>query len=246
MDRPWLRVQEAVSQALIFFTYAALAAWMRFGKRYRVEDLQRVRGEFMALAGRERGPLLICANHLTLIDSLVLQWALAPGWRVAGRRRLFAWNLPDHRNLASRWWWRVIGYLGKCIPVVRNGTPEQAREMIDKVAWLLARDQSVVIFPEGGRSRIGRVDRDRVTYGVGRILQAAPGTAVLCVFLRGRGQKVHSDYPAIGETIVVRQKRITPVTAAEGMRGARDLAMQIVGCLSEMEDRFFDDAGVDR
>jgi 1-acyl-sn-glycerol-3-phosphate acyltransferase len=246
IDRPGLRLQEFLSQAVGPVTYGALAAWMKFGRRYRIPDLQRVRGEFMAQAGEQRGPLLICANHLTLIDSLVIQWALVSSWRFIWRRDLFVWNLPDKRNLSGHWWWRVLGYLGKCIPVVRMGTPEQARRTLDKVTWLLARGQSVVIFPEGGRSRLGRVDRERVTYSVGQVLQAVPGTRVLCVFLRGRGQEAYSDYPARGETFVVRLKRIAPSAVSAGMRGARDLAVQIVGQLSEMEARYFDDAGVDR
>lgn len=241
-----LQVQELVAQGLILVTYAALATWLRFGQRYRIEDLQRVRAEFLALVGRDRGPLLICANHLTLIDSLVLQWAMASGWRIAPRRRLFPWNLPDKRNLATRWWWQVIGYLCKCIPVVRNATPDETRRTLDKVTWLLRRGQSVVIFPEGGRSRVGKVDVDSATYGVGRILQAVPGTPVLCVFLRGRGQQAYSDYPAKGESFVVRQERITPATTADGMRGARDMARQIVGRLSEMEQRYFADASAGR
>jgi hypothetical protein len=246
MDRLGLRVQESLSQAVSPLTYGALAAWMTFAQRYRIPELQRVREEFMAQAGDQRGPLLICANHLTLIDSLVIQWALAPWWRFAWRRDLFAWNLPDKRNLATFWWWRVLGYFGKCIPVVRKGTAAQARQTLDKVTWLLRRGQSVVIFPEGGRSRVGRVDRAGVTYGVGQILQAVPGTRVVCVFLRGRGQEAYSDYPARGETFVVRLKVVAPSTVSAGMRGARDLSLQIVGQLSEMEARYFDDACVDR
>jgi 1-acyl-sn-glycerol-3-phosphate acyltransferase len=246
IDRLGLRVQEALSQAVSPITYGALAAWMTFGRRYRIQELRRVREEFMAQTGKERGPLLICANHLTLIDSLVIQWALASSWHFAWRRDVFAWNLPDRQNLATFWWWRVLGYLGKCIPVIRKGTPEQARQTLDKVTWLLARGQSVMVFPEGGRSRVGRVDRENVTYGVGQILQAVPGTRVLCVFLRGRRQEAFSDYPARGETFVVRLKRIAPSTVLAGMRGARDLAVQIVGQLSEMESHYFDDSGVDR
>jgi 1-acyl-sn-glycerol-3-phosphate acyltransferase len=246
IDRPGLRVQEFLSQAVSPFIYGALAAWMKFVRRYRIPELRRVREEFMAQAGNRGGPLLICANHLTLIDSLVIQWALVPGWRFAWRRDLFVWNLPDKHNLGTFWWWRVVGYLGKCIPVIRKGTPEQARQTLDKVTWLLARRQSVVVFPEGGRSRVGRVDREGVTYGIGQILQAVPETRVLCVFLRGRGQGAFSDYPARGETFVVGLKRIAPSTASTGMRGARDLATQIIGQLSDMETRHFDDAGVDR
>jgi hypothetical protein len=246
IDRLRLRAQELLAQAVSPLTYAGLTAWMTLARRYRFQELRRVRAEFMAQAGNQPGPLLICANHLTLIDSLVIQWALVSGWRFTWRRNLFAWNLPDKRNLATFWWWRVIGYLGKCIPVVRQGTPEQARQTLDKVAWLLKRGQSVVIFPEGGRSRTGRVDRESVTYGVGQILQAVPATRVICVFLRGFGQDAYSEYPACGETFVVRLKRIAPSTLSAGMRGARDLALQIVGQLSDMESQYFDDARVGR
>ncbi len=240
-DRVGLRVQEVLSHAAAPLTYGALSAWMRFGRRYRIPNLREVRREFAAQAWDRPGPLLICANHLTLIDSLVIQWAMTSAWRLASRRRAFAWNLPDRQNLARHWWWRVVGYAGKCIPVVRGGTPEQTRRTLDKVAWLLERGQSVLIFPEGGRSRVGRVDREGVSYGVGQILQAVPGARVRCVFLRGRGQEAFSDYPARGETFVVRMERVAPSTSSAGMRGARDLAMQIVGRLSEMEARYFDD-----
>lgn len=246
LDRLGLRVQESLSHAASPVTYGALAAWMRFGRRYRVPDLRSVRREFAAQAWDARGPLLVCANHLTLIDSLVIQWAMASAWRLASRRRAFVWNLPDRHNLARHWWWRVVGYVGKCIPVVRKGTPEETRRTLDKVIWLLERGQTALIFPEGGRSRTGRVDREGVTYGVGQILQAVPATRVLCVFLRGRGQEGFSDYPARGETFVVSMRRIAPSTAFAGMRGARDLAMQIVGELSDMEHRYFDDAAGDR
>jgi len=244
--RVWLRVQEVVSQALILLTYGAFEAWMRFARRYRVPGLRQVRREFMTTVGRDRGPLLICANHLTLIDSLIIHWALSPAWRFFVRPDLYAWNLPDKRNISKRWWVRVMGYLGKCIPVVRQGTAEQARQTIDQVAWLLERGQSAMIFPEGGRSRIGRVDTENFTYGVGRILQAVPATRVLCVFARGRGQKAYSNYPARGETFFVRMARIAPATASEGLRGARDLSTQIVRQLSEMEREYFEDATVDR
>jgi hypothetical protein len=245
-ERLGLRVQETVSHVLTLPTYAAFEVWMRFGRGYRIPAIRQVRAEFMAQVGRERGPLLICANHLTLIDSLVILWALAPGWRFLVRRDLFAWNLPDRRNITSRWWVRVMGYLGKCIPVVRQGTPEQARRTIDQVTWLLGRGQSVMIFPEGGRSRVGRVDTANVTYGVGRILQAVPATRVLCVFLRGLRQVQYSNYPARDEIFFVRLKRIAPTTPSIGMRGARDLATQIVRQLSEMETEYLEDAGVDR
>lgn len=243
-DRVALRVQEAVSQALILLTYPSLVAWMK-SQRYRVADMGRVRAQFEDLAGREPGALLICANHLTLVDSLVIQWAIAPAWRLAVHARLFTWNLPDRYNLSRRLWIRVLGYVGKCIPVVRKATPEETRRTLDKVAFLLARGQSILVFPEGGRTRVGRVDTENFSYGVGRMLQESPGTRVLCVFARGVGQREFSDYPRRGERFVMRLRRIDPATASQGMRGARDLATQIVSTLREMEIEARD-AAVDR
>lgn len=244
-DRLGLRVQEVVAQALVFLTYYALVAWMT-SRGYRIPDRRRIRTEFEAQVGRERGPLLICANHLTLIDSLIIQWALAPGWRLFLRPDLFIWNLPDRHNLSQRLWVRILGYCGKCVPVVRRATPEETRRTLDKVAFLLARNQSVLVFPEGGRSRVGRVDAENFSYGVGRMLQDSPSARVLCVFARGRAQGAYSDYPRPGETFFIRLRRIAPSTAAQGMRGARDLATQIVGQLSDMETDYLEHAGLDR
>jgi hypothetical protein len=240
-------VQEIVAQALILGTYLTFEAWL-LSRRYRILDHGRVRRAFRTEVEREgeQGPLLICANHLTLIDSLFIQWAIAPGWELFGRPRLFGWNVPDKRNISKYVWTRVAGYLSKCIPIVRNGPPDEARRTLDKVAWLLNRGQTVVIFPEGGRTRIGKVDTTNFSYGVGRILQDVPSARVVCMFLRGVGQRAYSNYPKPGEQFFVRVKRIAPRTTLQGMRGARDLATQIVRQLSEMEAEYFELAIADR
>jgi 1-acyl-sn-glycerol-3-phosphate acyltransferase len=240
-----LRVQEALSRALILLTYYGLLGWLRC-RGYRVPDLSRLRAEFAALERDRRKGLLVCANHLTLIDSLIIQWALAPGWRLLVRPRWFIWNLPDRNNISASWHLRTRGYVGKCIPVVRKGTAEEARQTLDKVAFLLSRGQSVLIFPEGGRSRVGHVDLERVMYSVGRMLQEAPGTRVLCVFARGVGQHDCSDYPRPGEEFFVRVEACAPTTAFKGLRADRDLAMQIVGRLGQMEQEYFAHTSLDR
>jgi len=238
-ERTALKVQEVVAQGLILLTYHGIAAWMR-SRGYEISNLRRVRGEFEAQMGPGRGPWLICANHLTFIDSLVIQWAMAPGWRLVVRRDRFAWNLPDRQNISRTWLLRLLGYVGKCVPVLREGPPEVVRRTLDKAAFLLSAGQAVVIFPEGGRSRVGRVDMDRITYGAGRLLQDAPGTRVLCVYARGLGQKDYSNYPRRGERFFVRAARLDARTEMTGMRGARDLATQIVTKLSEMEGEYFE------
>ncbi|HEX7486024.1 MAG TPA: lysophospholipid acyltransferase family protein [Vicinamibacterales bacterium] len=240
-----LRVQEVVSQAFVLLTYHSLAAWMRC-RRYRIPDLRSTRAEFAALVLERRGPLLVCANHLTLIDSLIIQWALAPGWRLFVRPDWFFWNLPDKYNMSVNPFLRVLGYFGKCVLVHRKGPPEEARRALDKVAFLMARGQSVLVFPEGGRSRVGRVETTNFMYGVGRMLQETPTARVVCVFARGLGQREYSNFPRRGETFFVRMERLAPTTAFHGMRADRDLATQIVRHLSAMEQEYLENTILDR
>jgi 1-acyl-sn-glycerol-3-phosphate acyltransferase len=242
-SRLGLRVQEAVSQVFVLLTYYSLEGWLRF-RGYRIRELGRVRTEFAQLAGR--GPLLVCANHLTLIDSLIIQWALTPGWRLLVRPDWFFWNLPDKYNMSVNVWIRLLGYFGKCVLVRRKGPPEEVRLALDKVKFLMARGQSVLVFPEGGRSRVGRVDTENFMYGVGRMLQEAPHARVLCVLARGVGQRVYTSYPRRGESFFVRMKTIAPTTRFQGLRADRDLATQIIGQLSEMEQEYFGHAVLDR
>jgi 1-acyl-sn-glycerol-3-phosphate acyltransferase len=240
-----LRVQEVIDQALVLLTYYSLEGWLRF-RGYRIADRKRAHAEFAALVGDHRGPLLVCANHLTLIDSLIIQWALAPGWRLFVRPDWFLWNLPDKYNMSVNPWVRALGYLGKCMLVLRRGPPEEARRALDKVAFLLSRGQSVLVFPEGGRSRVGRVDTQNFVYGVGRMVQETPSARVVCVFARGLGQRAYTNFPRRGETFFIRMKPVAPTTASRGLRADRDLATQIVRHLSVMEQEYFEHAILDR
>ena len=244
-SRFWLRVQGLLSQIFVLLTYYSIEAWMRF-RRYRILDRRGVRAEFAALVGDRRGPLLVCANHLTLIDSLIIQWALAPGWRLFVRPDWFFWNLPDKYNMSINLFVRLLGYFGKCVLVRRKGPPEEIRRALDQVVYLLGRGQSVLVFPEGGRSRVGRVDTESFMYGVGRMMQDTPRARVVCVFARGAGQRVYSNYPKAGEAFVVRMKPVTPTTTFKGMRADRDLATQIVHHLRDMEQQDFEHATLGR
>lgn len=217
---------------------------MKLIQRYRIPDIDRIRSEFKTGIARERGPLLICANHLTQIDSLIIIWALAPSYRYLFRKDLFPWNMPEKRHVARSVILRIVCYLGKCVTIVRQGPPEETRRTLEKAKYLLARGQSLMIFPEGGRSRVGRVDSENYAYGVGRLLQEVPATRVLCVYARGKGQEQFSDFPRRGEEFYVRMKEISPASESASLRGARDLAMQILAQLTEMENEYF--AGADR
>lgn len=233
----WIQLQ--VSRALIPLSYYGAIAWMKLGRRYRMPMLATARREFRELRRQAKGPLVICGNHLTAVDSLLIMWALSPGWRCFLRPSLMPWNLPDKANFSGNSLIRSLCYVGRCLPIVRRGPREEVRRVLDKVQLLLRRGNSILIFPEGGRSRVGRVDTENFSYGVGTILQESPEARVLCVFFRGKQQKDFSNLPHRGDEFYIDLRLLDPRSEDSGLRGARDLSTQIVQSLAEMERKYF-------
>ena len=75
---------------------------------------------------------------------------------------------------------------------------------------------------------------------MGRVVRSVPGCRVLCVYLRGEGQDDWGAFPSRGERFRVSLQWVEPKTDHPGLRGSREIARQIVGCLAEMEQRHFD------
>ena len=214
---------------------------LRFGLGYRIEGLAEARARFRRILAERSGPLLICANHLTLIDSFLIAWALAPSWRYALRFDLLPWNVPERTNFSSGFWSALLTYLAKGIPITRGGNRRGVAEVLGRVNHLLARGELALIFPEGTRSRIRRVDVESAAWGVGRVIGGLPGCHVLCVYLRGRAQESWGRIPARGDRFHVDLSCIEPKSDQRGMRRSRDLSRQVVTELARMERSFLGD-----
>ncbi len=220
----------------IFFPIFVIPVFLAFTfiMRYRISRLQQVRASFAKLMQEREGrPTLICLNHLTRIDSVILTWALIPFWKFSYRYALFPWHVLDGANLP------LLCPLLKTIPFERMGDRSKIRLMRDKVIYLLSRGDLVVIFPEGTRSKSGRIDLEGFQYGVGDILRDLPHAQVLCVYLRGDKQQAKGHIPPQGSLIDISLEMIRPATALEGLRASRDLASQIVFTLDAMEKKHF-------
>jgi hypothetical protein len=165
----------------------------------------------------------------------VIGWALgSPLWYLAHFSTL-PWNLPERRNFAASPWSRALMYVLKSLPIMRGGERRAVGNVLDRAAYCLQRGESVLVFPEGGRSRCGRVDVEAGTYGVGRLLHAVPSARVLCVWLRGVSQHEMTDIPVRGERFRVRLALLEPKSEAEGMRGSVELTRQVLAKLAGME-----------
>ena len=238
-DRIALWWQLQLSRAFIPFFYYPVLAWIKFRQAYRIPRLLETRDKYRDLLALENGPFLICANHLTTIDSLLLLWALAPGWKCFLFPTLMPWNLPDKHNFSGNIYIRALCYFGRCLYVIRRGPREEIKRVLDKIGALLKRGHSIMIFPEGGRSRTGRVDTENFSYGVGSIVQESPNVRVLCIFMRGRNQVEYSKFPERGEEFYIELEVIHPSSLSPGLRGAREISTQIVQHLAKMEESYF-------
>lgn len=228
----WGKVAILPLSVIIIFTF-------KFILRYRIRDIKEVRKQYRQLL-KQNKPLIICPNHLTMIDSVILHWAFASIPRYFFNYRYFSWNVPAVESFKSNWMNSSVTYLSKCIPIDRQGSKEHHEMVLTKMKYLIRKREPFTIFVEGGRSRIGRIDLDNVKYGIGKTVEDVGDCNILCVYLRGDNQKSHSAIPAKKETFTIDMEVIKPdLTTPRGLRNQRDVSIRIMKKLKSMEDRYF-------
>lgn len=234
-----LKIQYAVGRLTAFILAPFYFAVIRL-MGYRVRDVRRVRSECARHFAGHRGPWIVCANHLTMIDSPILTYALMSLGRQMLDFRAIPWNLPERTNFQRNIVLTVLCYLSKCIPVHRGGSREDMKKVLDRCVHLLEGGQNLLIFPEGGRSRTGYIDREGYSYGVGRFVEMVKDCRVLCVYMRGDGQDSYSTIPRRGEHFTVKVEVFDPVRQEQtGLRAQRDYAGQIINRLAALEEEYF-------
>jgi len=134
-------------------------------------------------------------------------------------------------------------FLTKCIPIIRGGDRDAVKSTMAKCAYLLSKGENLMIFPEGTRSRSGRVNTEDFPYGVGRLVCNIPDSRVMTIYLRGDGQDIYSNFPKKGEMFNVRVEEYRPKTKLKGLRAQRDCSGQIVAHLAKMEKDYFESCG---
>jgi 1-acyl-sn-glycerol-3-phosphate acyltransferase len=219
------------------FLFFVVWFWMAFVQRYRIQDLNAVRKQYRAITQKHKGSILLCPNHLTFLDSLILIWALVPPWRYCLTFRRFPWNLPKEAHVENNRLYRFICYLGKCICIPTD--KDKSKQVMKKALYLTHHHQDLMIFPEGTRSKTGRINTSNYIYGVGQLMIDSPSLTVVSVYLRGRHQEKDSDFPKKGETFNISLQVLHPSTDKKGLRAMRDMASQLIDQLVLMEEDHF-------
>ncbi|MEO0078020.1 MAG: lysophospholipid acyltransferase family protein [candidate division WOR-3 bacterium] len=125
----------------------------------------RVKGRNNLLSG----PQILAANHVSNFDPLIVGMAAAREIHFLAKEELFK---------ASRWFaWLIRTW--NAWPVRRGGADSAA---LKQCSWLLKRGQTIVLFPEGTRSRTGELQQFQPGIGFLALSNHVP---VIPVYLAG-------------------------------------------------------------
>ena len=176
-----LRIQQVLSYLNLIWFAPLIVFFLKFIYGYKIRNLKTFRLHVKYLKSRANGrPIVIAANHLTAIDSFIINWALHPWPRYIYQFKDFPWNVPEYSNFGHNPILKLLCYLGKCVYIKRTGSKKQKARTMKKLQHLAKMNNIVCIFPEGGRSRTGFVDKESATYGIGQILNHLEDPLVWC------------------------------------------------------------------
>lgn len=189
------------------------------------------------IEGREnvpqQGPVILASNHLSFIDSVVIPLVAPRPVAFLAKAEYFRKPGPTGRMKAA-----VFAALG-AVPVER-GTHRAAQDSLELARRILADGQAFGIYPEGSRSRDGKLYRGRT--GVAW-LAFSSGAPVVPVALIGtdRIQPVGARIPRIQRITVRFGEPLQPshsdpsIPAAQARRMVTDEIMSAIQDLSGQE-----------
>ncbi len=238
-DILFLEVQRLVGRCLLLVLGLFVRFMVKNYYRISVEDQARLQNEYRVLIAGAKGPLILCPNHLTMVDSVIHAIFLNSIQGYFFNYASLPWSVPEHTKFYRKWHWRLVCYLGKCIPVLRNGPPEESRRTLAKMRYVLRRGDILSIFPEGRRSRTGKVDTKDFSYATGQLLKLEESPEVICLYVRGKKFGGFADFPNRNEEFHFSMEKIKLHSEFKGMKRARDYSSQIIQKLHTMEDEYF-------
>ncbi|WP_154224393.1 lysophospholipid acyltransferase family protein [Marinicella rhabdoformis] len=232
-----LLIQQVVSYLLFPLLYLLCIFWMKFVRKYQIENIKDIRRQYREICESTPQGLLVCPNHLTFIDSMLLIWAFASPWYYAKHFRRLCWNLPKAAHVKENWLHRVVCYLGKCLLIEKEVSA--SKQTMIQASALLQKGHHIMVFPEGTRSNTGRINDQNFIYGVGQLHIDSQLPQVLMVYLRGMHQKTATKLPVKGEHFTVEMKLESIQSTQKGRRAMRDVASQMIESLKQLEANYF-------
>ena len=175
------------------------------------------------------GPVIFASNHLSFVDSVVIP-VLVPR-KVVFLAKSDYFDSPGVKGALSKAWFEGLGML----PVDRDDT-KAAMQSLETALQVLAEGHCFGIYPEGTRSRDGRIYRGRT--GIGHLVLTA-GAPVVPVGLKGTQniQPVGSKLPRLAKVEVSFGEPIhfgDDYTAMPTGRARREITDKVMAAIAEL------------
>lgn len=179
------------------------------------------------------GPLLLASNHLSFVDSMVIP--LVVPRRVAFLAKSDYFTGTGVKGTLSRWWFNGFGMVA-----VDRDDHRSAQASLDLALAVLRRGEAFGIYPEGTRSRDGRLYRGRT--GVAWLaLQADAPVVPVALVGTEKLQPVGTRIPRRAKVTVTfgppldLRGRFDGVPAGRARREATDQIMAAIHAMSGQE-----------
>jgi 1-acyl-sn-glycerol-3-phosphate acyltransferase len=211
-------------------------------RRHTIPQIKQLRRHFKHIRQQSSEPLLICPNHLTYVDSIILIIAIGSFLDYWRNFYSFAWNFPKTTHMKTNLFYQVICYIGKCVFINLDSPREQHNQPMHIAKYLLSKGEYLMLFPEGHRGHNGLVDTNNFTYGVGKLINEFKPLKLLCVYLRGSSQQTASNYPNKYDSFYCQLNLVDlpPQDAKNSaLRNIRNNAKYIIQQLHHMEQEYF-------
>jgi len=175
------------------------------------------------------GPVIVASNHLSFADSMVIPFVVPRKVIFLAKEDYFTGS--GVKGALIRGWFEGIGM----VPVDRDDT-RAAIASLDTALEILARGEAFGIYPEGTRSRDGRLYRGRT--GVGH-LALTSGAPVVPVGLTGTEdlQPVGSTVPRLAKVTVRFGKPLHFAGRYDGVpagRARREITDEVMAAIARL------------
>jgi 1-acyl-sn-glycerol-3-phosphate acyltransferase len=177
----------------------------------------------------KRGPVILASNHLSFVDSVVIPCVVPR--KVVFLAKSDYFDGTGVKGTLQRAWFEGLGML----PVDRDDT-KAALASLDTALAVLGRGEAFGIYPEGTRTRDGRLYRGRT--GVAHLALTA-GCPVVPVGLTGTEdiQPVGSTLPRLAKVTVTFGEPIQVTGRYDGIpagRARREVTDEIMTAIQEL------------
>lgn len=161
--------------------------------------------------GRFDGKMIVYSNHCSNLDPIFMHLAVKPKVHFMAKKELF-------KNPLLRW---LIVSLG-AFPIDRGAGDTEAIKSAFKI---LKRGDTLGIFPEGTRSKTGKLGKFQSGAALIAIRTKSP---LLPVYIRGKFRIFHRNYIVIGEPVdMTLDAGIEPANIRAAKEGAEYLKQRI-------------------